>query len=216
MDLVSVQYIIFIMRGFTKNEVFGVAAIFAVLIAVTLYNLQIAVRRSRDVQRRNDLGAVSDALNKFQAEFGYFPPSENGKIKMCKGDNFDEVVAQINTQNEFDRNLFFEGLRACEWGQDSLTDVTDSSYEPYLKNIPQDPKTTLGVSYLYLANVNRYQLYSSLEGGTSETGYDQNIVKRNLNCGNQICSYGKTHSAPLDKSIEEYEAELFDRSRRSN
>lgn len=197
------------MRPFTRSELIGVLAIFTIVFLVTFFNMQTAIRRARDSQRRSDLGAISDALNKFQSEYGYFPLAEDGKIKMCKGENFDKVMLEMKNLGKFDKELFFQGLRGCVWGEDTLTDVIDPLYEPYLKNIPSDPKTREGTHYIYLANESRYQLYSTLEGEKEEIGYDEGIVKRKLQCGNRICSYGKTYAAPLDKSIEEYEKELL-------
>lgn len=204
------------MKPYKKSELIGVLAIFAIVFFVTYLNMQTALRRSRDAQRRSDLGEISDALNKFQSEFGYFPLAENGKIKMCKGERFVEVMQELKELEEFDRDLFYQGLKGCEWGFDSLSDVTDSAYEPYLKHIPADPKREDGYSYLYLSNQNRYQIYSTLEGESDEIGYDEGIVRRNLLCGKDICSYGKTYAAVLDKSIEEYEAELIQKSSGNN
>lgn len=63
------------MKPFTKNEYFVTGVIFLFLVVITLLNLNIAVRRSRDVQRRSDLGAVANALETYNEDFGYFPPN---------------------------------------------------------------------------------------------------------------------------------------------
>ena len=177
--------------------------------SITLYNLNIAIRRSRDSQRKSDLGSISDALHKYQADFGFFPPSENGKIKACKNDLFNDISAELKESKRLDTSKFFEGERPCEWGADKFVDLFDERYPAYLLVIPQDPKAGEGANYLYFSNTNRFQLYSYLEGGGSEDGYDTGIVGRNLSCGRGICSFGKSYGeTPLDKSIEDYEEEL--------
>src|SRR3989344_7035442 len=192
------------MKPFTKNELVAVAVILLTTFSLTFYNLRISIRRSRDVQRRSDLGAISDALHKFQEGFGYFPESSEGKIKMCKADNFAEIVGRIKEQSEFDRNLYFEGLRSCVWGKDSFRDLLDEDFRAYLDIIPQDPKGVEGTSYYYLSNTNRLQLYSYLEGENDETGYNSGIFNRNLKCGDKICNFGKSSGdTPLEISIED-------------
>ncbi len=200
------------MKPFTKNELVAAVVILLTTFSLTFYNLRISIRRSRDVQRRSDLGAISDALHKFQEGFGYFPESSEGKIKMCKADNFDEIVERIKGQSEFDRKLYFEGLRSCVWGKDYFRDLLDENYQAYLDIIPQDPKEAEGINYLYLSNTNRFQLYSYLEGENDETGFNEGIVKRNLKCGDKICNFGKSSGdTPLNVSIEDYERELLSR-----
>ena len=104
---------------------------------------------------------------------------------------------------------FFKTLRGCDWGKDALRDVSDDSYEPYLKNIPNDPKAASGYSYLYISNTNRYQVYAYLEGQNTEVGYREGIVSRKLKCGSNVCNFGKAYGeTPLEKSIEEYENEI--------
>lgn len=183
------------MKPFTKKELLIVISILATVFLITLKDLGISVRRSRDAQRRADLGSISDALIAYFADFSYFPPSESGRIKACPAENFD-----------------FENLRACEWGEDSLKDITDLAYPPYLSRIQSDPKKSEGVSYLYFSNTQRYQIYAYLEGGIDESGFNEGIVARNLACGSRTCNFGKSSGdTPLDISIDEYERQLFDK-----
>ena len=197
------------MKPFKKQELLTISAIFLCLIFITLFNLRIAVRRSRDVQRRADLGAIANALEKYNEDFGYFPLAQGGRLKACKADNFNEVVMDIQDDLVFDRNKYFTGLRECSWGEDNLRDLLDATYEPYLNVIPQDPKEDEGISYLYISSGGLFQIYAYLEGEESEEGYNPGIVERNLRCGSQVCNFGKTYAdTPLDKSLEEYEEEL--------
>ena len=192
------------MKPFTKTEVKVTILILLVTFLVTFINIRIALRRSRDSQRRSDVSAIADALNAFYTDYGFFPPSENGKIKICKNSNFDSVVASITEERTFDRNKFFEGLRGCDWGKDTFSDVFNNS-DSYLKTIPVDPKENLGYGYLYLSDTAFFQIYTSMEGGSSEDTYNIGVVSRNLSCGNQICSFGKSfNDIPLDRSIEEH------------
>jgi hypothetical protein len=199
------------MKLFTRNETLIVSGIFTFTFLVTLYNLNISLRRSRDAQRRSDISALTMALKEYYDDFGFYPPSKDGKIVACKGENFIEGWEDLKDDEEFDRDKFFSILTICEWGEDSLRDVTDDEYEPYMQTIPQDPKTDEGMRYIYLSNSKRFQLYSYMEGAKEEIGYDEKIVARNLECGSgYICCFGKSYSVPVDRSIEDYEKELLE------
>lgn len=198
------------MKPITKNEIVGVASILLIIGLLSLYNFRIALRRSRDVQRRSDLGQIANALEKYQVDFGFFPlSSEDGKIKACKPSNFDDLVEELAQKKEFDYQKYLTSLDPCKWGVDSLKDLADDSFPPYLSTIPKDPKHNDGIRYFYLSNNNRYQIYAYLEGESKEIGYNLGIVGRNLNCGSRVCAYGKAYAqTPLEKSLEEYENEL--------
>lgn len=201
------------MKPFTKQEIIGVGLIFLFLTIVTYFNLQISIRKARDAQRRADLGAISDALNDYQAQLGFYPPSEDGKIKACKANNFEEIIGKLQKDPNSVKEGVFATMRACEWGKDSLRDIFNESYQAYLTIIPQDPKEGEGTKYLYFSNTRMFQIYAYLEGEESEVGYNKGIVSRNLNCGNKICNFGKSSGeTPLDKSLEEYEIEILQKS----
>lgn len=196
------------MKPFSKEELRVTAIILICVAVVTLLNLRVALRRSRDAKRRSDLGAISNALHSFFDDYGFFPPSEDGKILVCKGDDFN--FSAVPRTLAFDRIEFFSNLRACTWGEDTLTDLgLFEEASTYLENLPEDPRSEDGVKYIYLSNTKRFQLYSTLEGESSEVGYDESILGRQLDCGGITCSYGKTYAnTPLDRSIEEYEKQL--------
>ena len=199
------------MKPFSKNETISLAFILIILFSVTLFNIRIAERRSRDAQRRADLGAIYEALEKFHSDFGFFPSSDNGKIKACRGENYQEVLDELAELEQFDLNLYISGLRGCEWGRDALSDPTGETDTPYLVTIPIDPKSANGITYLYLANSSRFQIYTYLEGGNEEIGYSEPVIKRNLSCGKVVCNSGRAYSeTPLDISIDEYEQVLID------
>lgn len=203
------------MKFFTKRELKGIGIILFFIFLASFTNFRVALRRARDAQRRADLGVISNALLKFQADFGFFPlNSDDGKIKACKPDNFQELLREASSKEPFDTGTYLKGLKPCEWGEDSLRDLSDDTYLPYLSTIPRDSRWDKGISYRYLSNERRFQIYTHLEGEESEIGYNQGIVKRQLNCGEEICNYGKVFGqTPLDKSIEEYENELLEKSK---
>ncbi len=185
---------------FKKKEILVLIAIVGILLLATYANLVTALRRRRDAQRRADLGAIADALFRYQEDFGFFPSSSSkGEIMACQpGVDSLEVV-----KNEEGQPIF----GPCRWGWDGLKDIYDPSFPPYLPRLPTDPKHSDGVRYFYISTGSHYQLYAALEG--SEEGYEEGILKRGLACGTRICNFGVTHGqTPLDKSLEEYENEL--------
>lgn len=178
----------------TKEETIGILIILFTVFLVFSANLKISIRRARDAQRKSDVRSISDALNRYQNDFGSFPLSEGGKIVACGG----EINSTTGTYE----------FKVCEWAIDSLIDISDPSYLPYLSKIPYDPDKDKGASYHYLSNGKRYQIYAALEGH-DEAEYDPKIETRKLSCGIRICNFGLASGAtPLDKSIEEYENEI--------
>lgn len=201
------------MRPFTKSELKGVLLILFALLVATLSNLRISIRKARDAQRRADLASITNALNKYQEEFGFYPHSEDGKIKACEAENFEEVIQMLSQKKERSYQDFFAAMRPCQWGEDELKDIFSKTSSVYLSPIPQDPKQTQGIEYLYISNTRMFQLYAHLEGGKPEIGYDEKILSRNLNCGDKICNFGKSSGVtPLDKSLEEYERLLIEKN----
>jgi len=182
------------MKFFSKSEFKALIIIFAGLIIISAPNFIVSLRRARDAQRKADIGSIQDALFKYQADFGSFPLSIDGKIAACEPVTFKEV-------NGIKTPVF----SACSFGKSSLADLSDSSYPSYMKLIPNDPEKDKGRSYYYFSNGSRFQIYGSLEG-KSEDEYDESIVKRTIACGEKICNFGKSSGrTPLNISIEEYE-----------
>lgn len=199
------------MKFFTKNELIGVTIILSLIFIAAYANFKIALRRSRDTQRRADLGELYNALGRYHKDFGVFPYStEDGNIRACKPGNLSDLIEKAALGEQFDWNLYLSGLKPCTWGVDSLSDITDQSYAPYLKVLPSDPYKPRNYSYRYISNGSRFQLYAYLEGEEDEAGFNLGIVARNLACGEKICNFGRAFGkTPLEKSIEEYENELL-------
>lgn len=196
----------------TKSELISILLALLFISFITTVNLFKAQRRARDAQRKVDLGIISNALNEFQADYGFFPKSsDDGRVIVCKNDKFPEVKQKLTAAKELDFDILYEGLNPCVWGKDAFNDLFSENEKPYMTTFPSDPKTSAGINYFYISNGNRYQLYTYLEGGKEEVGYDKKIVDRSLNCGSGfVCSYGKSYGeTPLYRSIEDYERELL-------
>lgn len=196
------------MKFFTKKETFWLAVILFLVVSASLYNFRLALRRARDAQRKADLGQIYNALGDYQTDFGFYPPSLDGKIVACEKPGVD--ISKIDKKEVNLMDIF----QPCEWGQDGLRDVFDPSYPVYLKVLPVDPHKTEGVSYVYFSSGSHFQLYASLEGEDEEE-FQSVIAERNLACGVRVCNFGRASGVmPLDKSIEEYENESLQKNER--
>jgi type II secretory pathway pseudopilin PulG len=195
------------MKFFTKKEIIIISVILLLILGASLFNFRISLRRARDAQRKVDLGVIINALGAYQNDFGFYPPSLNGKIVACKKEGVEDLLNNEKIQQgEID---LFDIFRPCEWGEDELRDIFDSEYPAYLDSFPQDPQADLGASYYYISNQARFQVYTALEG-RDEDAFQSEIAKRELPCGARICNFGRASGAtPLEKSIEEYENELL-------
>jgi len=190
------------MNFFSKKEIKMISSILFFIFIISFFNFRISIRRARDNQRKNDLGTLQSALEKFNNLTGTFPlSSEDGKIVACKGHD-----------TYFDKEkLTWVNVKPCDWGKDVLQDYSDSESPILMNPIPIDPKNLEGISFLYFSNGKRYQLYSYLED-QDDVEVNLPIKSRNLNCGNVVCNYGRAFSnTPLDKSLEEYENELIEK-----
>ncbi|HEX6977374.1 MAG TPA: hypothetical protein VF185_03385 [Patescibacteria group bacterium] len=172
------------MRIFSKQESIALTVILSILFVVSYFNFAKALVRSRDLERRNDIGAITKGLEDFRTDFASYPQStKEGLINACNG--------------------------GCVWGKDPLRDINDLTYPAYMNVIPLDPRTGDGYSYLYFSNGRRFQIYATLEDAQG-VEYDPKIVAMNLKCGTKICNFGRSSpETPLDKSIEQYENELI-------
>jgi type II secretory pathway pseudopilin PulG len=189
------------MNFFTKKETLGVGIILIILIAVSIPNFLISLARARDAQRKNDLGAIYDAIASFQRAISTFPLStKDGKIIGCVGPD-----------TKYDEKLkMWLNLRVCEWGVDGLTNLVNPSSTPFIQALPNDPRYKEGFSYHYYSNGRRFQIYAALERKDQDE-YSLAIAKLGLKCGSQICNIGKAYGdTPLDMSIEEYENKLLE------
>lgn len=196
------------MKFFSKQELVGVGIILTVIFFVTGINMNMALLRARDAQRKSDLGAMSNALHSYFEEYGFLPPSEDGYIKACRGEGYEELLQEFEETQKYDNSRLIEKMRICIWGEDPLPDPYDEN-KLFLAKLYKDPRTDEGYSYYFLSNTKRFQLYTALEEIPDSVGYDESIVARGLSCGTKVCSFGKGFAeTPLDRSIDQYEDEL--------
>lgn len=182
----------FTFLGFNRNEIIASTLILAFVGLATYFNMQVSVRRGRDIQRKNDIRAIHDGLYGYFVDESSFPPSFEGKIVACFGGVDENEVPQAVP---------------CNWHDDPLPNIFKD--QVYINNLPTDPLHNSGSRYYYISNGRTFQIYAALEG-TDEAEYDPVIVKRNIMCGNRVCNFGRAfNQTPLDKSIEEYENELI-------
>lgn len=182
------------MKKFSKQEIIGIAVIFLVLIAVSIPNFVVSLRRARDQVRKDDLGGLVPALGLYHENFGIFPlGSSDGRIMACKKPG-DPVTKDKNGH-------LVVSFIPCNWGVDPLA--------VYMPLLPRDPDYQKGSGYRYISDGSRFQIYVSLES-RDDPEYDPKIIARNLMCGNIICNAGRGYGrTPTGISLEEYEAQLL-------
>lgn len=192
-----------IMKPFNKSELISILIIFAILIGVSVPNFISSFQRARDQARKDDMGAIVHALDEYYLDFGEFPKASiDGKILSCKKPGTEVTV---NSTGRLEVNLI-----PCEWGKDSIVDLTPDSNKIYLRSLPKDPNLQKnGATYIYFSNGSRYQIYASLENKNWDE-YDPKIVARQIMCGTKVCNSGRAFSRTrTDISIDEYEHTLL-------
>ncbi len=184
------------MKKFSKEEIIGTIIIFLILFAVSIPNFGLSIRRSRDQNRRDDIGGLQQALVEYYADFGVFPKSSpDGEMIACKNPE-DKVVVD-------EKGRLIVNLIPCVWGRDALVDLTPGSTKVYVKTLPLDPKSENGDKYIYISDGYRYQVLAAFESD-DEAGYDKEVFARKIKCGIRICNMGKSYNSPINISIEEY------------
>ncbi len=160
------------MKKFTNPEIKAISIILFVLFILFGFNVSISLRRGRDSVRKDDLSSLQKSLDTYKNKYKTYPlSSPDGLIIGC----FDEdpIVDKVTG--------FALNPVACNWGV--------SRFEN--KNLmPRDPNYKKGASYLYISDGKKYQIYISLEG-KDEAEYTKLIVYKNLQCGTNICNYGR-------------------------
>ena len=198
---------------FNRKEIIGILAILLFILSLSYLNFLNSLRRSRDIQRRDDLTALAQGLERFynDDDFGIYPPSSaDNKIVACipEGTSYEEIKEIVGNRPKENKKKIFAALTGCPWGDSALTDASDDSKEPYLSVIPRDSKASDGYSYVYFATASHFQIYGAYEG-TGMPEYDPEIVSRGIFCGVKICNFGKaSRGTPLDRSLEEFERQL--------
>jgi hypothetical protein len=187
------------MKSFSKPEIISLAVIFFVLIAVSIPNFIISLRRARDQVRRDDMGALEQTLDEYTADLQEFPmASADGRIIDCLKPG-DKPVKDKKS------NLILNAI-PCDWGKDAFINLLTGKV--YMSILPRDPDYKKGAAYLYFSDGSRYQIYAAMEG-SDEPEVDPKIIARNLMCGSMVCNVGRGYGVPTNISIEEYDKQLL-------
>ena len=155
----------------TKREFSFVSVILLIIAAATVVNLFASYRKSRDNERKNDLGDIVNRVDTFKKTVGTYPLSDqDGNVVGCNG--FQDKS----------RSWFF---KKCEWGDNKVN-------SPFFDPLPHDPYVDKGRRFVYKSNGSTYLIYAALEG-KYEDEYDKNIVALNISCGDIVCNAGRTN-----------------------
>lgn len=199
---------------FNKKESIGIVLVLLFIFTLSTYNYFLSLRRARDVQRRDDLTALSEALERYFNDFDRYPLSTpDGRIIAClpEGWTFEDMKKVLGGRPILNRDKMFAKMVPCEWGKDALADISDNSRAIYLTIIPKDSRSANGYSYRYTSTGKHFQLYGVFEGKSNQE-YSYAIAGKKIACGNKTCNFGKaSRGTPLDKSLGEYENELIDK-----
>lgn len=196
---------------FNKRESIGIVLILLFIFAFSTYNYFVSLRRARDIQRRDDLTALSVALERYYNDFNRYPlATDDGRLIAClpKGWTFEDMKKILAGRPLENRDKMFAKMEPCEWGKDSLADISDNSRDIYLTVIPKDSRTQDGYAYRYYSTGKHFQVYGAFEG-KANLEYSKAIFDKKIPCGVQTCNFGKaSRGTPLDKSLGQYENEL--------
>lgn len=145
------------------------------------------------------MASLKTMAENYKKDFGTYPLStEDGRFLAC--------IAPGDTVKLDEKGRLIANLIPCEWGKDSLRDLTPGSTKVYFEQLPGDPHHNQGVKYVYFSDGARVQIYAALEGD-DDAEYDPKVVARNLNCGNEICNLGRGYGCVPEKSLAVCEEE---------
>ena len=160
----------------TKPELLAVILILLGITVVAGFNFSASEVKARDVQRKNDVSYIGDALKEYREDFRFYPKSVDSKILGC-GSGLD----------------FFP----CEWGN-PIGRLRDPDFGGPL---PQDPLSSEGYRYVYLSNRQDIQVLGHLERKDTDE-YNEDIEERGIMCGTKVCNFGLTNKHPSTLSKE--------------
>ncbi len=125
-------------KGFTLIELLVVMAILGILATIGLGAYLTGQVKARDSRRKNDLQAVTSALEAYYNDHQSYPTGDMGKIKAC----------------------FSSGTQVgCEWGAEMIDNNTTS----YMVQLPDDPKSGWNYCYMTTDAGQSYHLLARLE-----------------------------------------------------
>lgn len=173
----------------TKKELLLIFIFLFVIFFLTYSSIIYSRMRERDLSRQRDLAAIQNALNVFQSNYSFYPPSVGGKIQACPQSESDfrlgiEAVKSIENPYEF----FALNASGCDFGKDYfLSDLADANTK-ILNPIPTDPLPNR--SFYYLSNGESFAILSDMETTTVED-YDGKPQELGIKCGAGVCDYAK-------------------------
>jgi len=160
------------MKKFKKSEIKIILSILVCLFAVSGYNFSISLRRGRDSIRKNDMSAIQKSLDTYYQKYKIYPMSTaDGNIIGCF-----EKGALVDIKTGYPNNAI-----TCNWGESRFESAN---------LMPRDPNYEKGANYRYISDGKKYELYIALEG-KDEAEYTQSDIDKNLQCGSEICNYGR-------------------------
>lgn len=168
----------YLQNGFTLIELVVVIAIIGVLTAFAVPNFMAARERARDVQRKNDLKQLQNAVEMYKLDYGEYPIDSPAGL--------------------------YDGMKTTNicWYSDGSNGLIFSSTVPldkviYMKKIPKDPtRTTNNGAYFYISPIGtdkyKYTLCACLENKADSDGIAGNCsdIAGNL----YTCSSGKSYT----------------------
>jgi prepilin-type N-terminal cleavage/methylation domain-containing protein len=146
-------------QGFTLIELLVVMAITAALIAVALPNYLGARERARDVQKKEDMNAMKQALQLFYNDNHVYPADQNGRYIIGCGDSSSLTACPCST------GIYFAG------GSDCST--------VYMKSAP---KQISSMTYIQADSGDDFCLKVSLENA-SDTDITSSQTRCSTACG---------------------------------
>lgn len=157
--------------AFTLMELMIAVAIMMILSAVSLGSFWQSQKKSRDTQRKSDLGQIGRALEMFNEDFFQYPESDGGNMLGCQTEADGAFVA-------------------CTVGREFAA-YPGGVKQIYMKKFPGDPQG--GDNYYYTEEGSGFALYSVLENTQDAsyhaTGWDASGTGSGDECGGEVCRY---------------------------
>lgn len=149
--------------GFTLVEILVSIVIISTIMLFAMGNFLTSLARSRDGERKSDLGQVARAVELYYNDHGEYPVSNvAGEIVGCGGN-------------------------PCAWGEE----FADANGTMYMVSLPVDPRPGLS-EYFYDSDGTFFQVYTRLErtDDPEVPKLSGNPANYGVDCGNLECNFG--------------------------
>jgi len=158
-----------------------------IIFTANFISFKVSQRQARDRQRVLDIGNMETAAIKYKAQFGFYPPSKDGRFFACMNNDVDlKTLEKIKSQKIIGLARVKLIARTCDWGVDYLGDIDDASAPRYLDPIPTDPQSFKGLEYKYESDGVSFNIYVHLEGKVDEVILQD--LKEKIMCGDKQCN----------------------------